>query len=224
MSKDHASEAIEEIHQLTKHRLSQDQLFIESIIYSNTRLKLAVLERNEKYDLVRLPSSYLYAHIGLFFAIVMVIAISLSGAAEQTRDSLGMIFTCVVFSAGGYGFIWYFNDRAKKANPLWTYDPASQRLCLKSTKRIIACDNLCCLIALSSIGAKANKPEKSNSELKLIYLVDGRPESFTLTKTTDSYLPRYDDEAKQIADILNIPYLHADRTFHTGQYMIERIV
>lgn len=224
MPKNHTSDAIEEIHQLTNHRLSQSQLFIESIIYSNSRLKLAVLERGGKYDLIWLPSSYLFAHIGLVFAIIMVFTICVSGAVEQTKDALGMILTCVVFAAGGYGLIWYFNDRAQKANPLWTFEPASNRLKVKSVRRMIASDNLCCLIALSSIGAKANKPEKSTSELKLIYLVDGRPESFIIAKTTNSYLPRYDDEAKQITEILKVPYLHIDCTFHTGQFKIERIV
>ncbi|MCB9874954.1 MAG: hypothetical protein H6821_12325 [Planctomycetaceae bacterium] len=212
--------AIEEVARLTNVRVRPAQLFIESIIYSNCRLKLAVVRGSERIDLVRVPSNYLFAHCGLAFAIVFSgLLIFMEGLSEVS----GACVAALVAAGGGYGLTMWHNRRAEQQNPILSYDTQRQRLFISSKQIEVGRGELLFMLALSSIPFKANKPNGSSSELKLVFNYGGQVDSAVLAKVSTSWVKGFDAEILPFVEALGILHLHADRDIGNGSYTIARI-
>ncbi len=212
------SNAIQEIAAKTGARVREPHLYVESIVYSNCRLKLEVVTNGGCVWLVRVPASYWYSHGSLAISIVAVIvAIALQAYIVQ------VMVVCLVLTSSLYGLTKWHNDKAKRGNPIFSYDKSSNLLTITSKSLKVPRSSLSAILAVSSIGLKSHKPEKSYGELKLIYSHNNVPESVVIAKTTDEWLKRFDDEILPFVEALQIPYIHADRAIDTGRFTIDRV-
>ena len=215
-----ADTTIEKMARLTGVRLSRDHLFIESTIFSNVRLKLGMVEKEARIELVRIPSTYLFAHCVFGFTILSIGTLAFVNPEVRT---VGPLVTAGIIAGGGYAVTAWFNRRAERENPLLEYNVQTQRIRIPSRKLTIGRDEMPFVLALSSIPCRANKPEKSSSELKLLFCSDDQVNSFILAGVTTGWVKDFDADILPFVEALQIPFVHADRAFHDGKFTIERV-
>lgn len=226
MTSSRAKKAVDEIAELTGATIREDHLFLESIVMSNSRLKLAISKVDDRVEVNRIPASFLWAHLMIPFALI---PISLIANAEVQKgnpaEAIKAMIVAVIVIAGGYGFIAWVNKKAKRENPVLSYDLKKKLLIAGPQRRRINRDAILCIIALASVPRRANKPT-TRSELKLIYRADTSTgtDFVVIARNSQAHLPGYDDEITPFARGLKIPYLHATRSIVSKGFEIERIV
>lgn len=218
--------AIHDIAELTGVEISEDNLFLESIVMSNSRLRLKVSKVGDCVEVTRIPASHLWGH---FTMLCVVITFSIFGFVEAQQINSAGVVKAVVWStiiiASGYGFIAWVNKKAVCENPVLSYDLKKKLLIAGLQRRRIKRDAILCIIALASVPRRANKPS-IRSELKLIYRADTSTgfDSVVIARNSKPHLPDYDDEITPFARGLKIPYLHVERSIVGKDFEIDRIV
>lgn len=216
--------AIHDIAELTGVEISEDHLFLESIVMSNSRLRLKVSKVGDCVEVNRIPASYLWGH---FTMLCAVITFSIFGFVEAQQINSVDVVKAVVWSAviiaSGYGFIAWVNKTAIRENPVLSYDLKKKLLIAGPQRRRIKRDAILCIIALANVPRRANKPS-TRSELKLVYRADTSTGSVVIARNSKPHLPDYDDEITPFARGLKIPYLHVERSIVGKDFEIDRVV
>jgi hypothetical protein len=226
MKSSQAKKAVEKIAELTGAEISEDNLFLESIVMSNARLRLAISKVGDCVEMNRIPASYFWGH---FTMLCSVIGICIFGFLEaqqsSTVENVKAIIWSVIIITSGYGFIAWVNRKAERENPVLSYDLKKKLLVAGPQRRRIKRDAILCIIALASVPRRANKPQ-TRSELKLIYRSDtGTGFDFAvIARNSKPHLPDYDDEITPFARGLKIPYLHVSRSIVGKDFDVNRIV
>lgn len=218
--------AVENISELIDARVSEDHLFLESVVVSNARLRLDVRKVNDRVEVNRVPASYFWGH---FTLLCTVITFSIFGVVEaqqiNSTDAVKAFVTAVAMIVSGYGFIVWINKKAERENPVLSYDLKKKLLIAGPQRRRIKREAILCIITLASVPRRANKPQ-TRSELKLIYRAETSTgtDFVVIARNSKPHLPAYDDEITPFARGLKIPYLHVTRSIVGKNFEIERIV
>jgi uncharacterized protein YxeA len=119
MKSSQAKKAVEKIAELTGAEISEDNLFLESIVMSNARLRLAISKVGDCVEMNRIPASYFWGH---FTMLCSVIGICIFGFLEaqqsSTVENVKAIIWSVIIITSGYGFIAWVNRKAERENPV----------------------------------------------------------------------------------------------------------
>ncbi len=225
MTSSRTKKAVDEIAELTGARISEDHLFLESIVTSNARLKLAISKADGRVEVNRIPASFLWAHLMLPCVLIPISIIAYAEAQKgNPADAIQAMIVAVMVIASGYGFIAWVNRKAIRENPVLSYDLKKKLLIAGPQKRRINRDTILCVIALASVPRRANKPS-TRSELKLVYRTDTSTgsDSVNIARNSKPYLPAYDDEITPFVRGLKIPYIHVTRDIVGRDFEIERI-
>ncbi len=225
MKSSQAKKAVEDIAELTDAEISEENVFLESIVTSNTRLRLSTSKVGDCVEVNRIPASFLWGHLTIPCALIPLSFIAYAEIQKgNPAEAIQALIVAVVVIAGGYGFIAWINQKAKRENPVLSYDLKKKLLIAGPKRRRIKRDAIQCIIALASVPRRANKP-MIRSELKLVYRADTSTgfDSVNIARNSKPYLPAYDDEITPFARGLKIPYLHVNLRRKEG-YEIERIV
>lgn len=226
MKSSQAKKAVDEIARLTGAEISDGNLFLESIVMSNTRLRLDVSKVNDRVDVNRIPATFLWAHLMLPCTLIPLSIIAYAEVQKGNPvDAIKAMIVAVIVTAGGYGFIAWVNTKAKRENPVLSYDLKKKLLIAGPQRRRIKRDAILCIIALASVPRRANKPS-TRSELKLIYRADNSTgtDFVVIARNSQAHLPGYDDEITPFARGLKIPYLHVSQSIVGKDFEIDRIV
>lgn len=226
MKPSQVKKAVEEIAELTGARISEDNLFLESIVMSNTRLKLSISKVEDRIEVNRIPASFLWGHLMIPCALIPLSIIAYAEVQKgNPAEAIKAMIVAVIVIAGGYGFIAWVNRKAIRENPVLSYDRKKKLLIAGPQRRRIKRDAILCIIALASVPRRANKPQ-TRSELKLIFRSDTSTgtDSVNIARNSKPHLPAYDDEIAPFARELKIPYLHVTRSIVSKGFEIERIV
>lgn len=212
------AEAIKQIQQMTGVTIDREHLFLEDRWHNNSRLKLAIHERGEILDLVRVPDSFFFVHSA---AVLVLIATLLFFLLVPLQEAIGIVASLWVATAGGYWLTAWINERARKKNPILSYHTAKQVLRIKALDKTLPRDDLCFLMSLQSTAARAYKPEGGRTELKLIYQQNGQIKSEAIAKGGHGGVGNYDQEILPYAKTLGIRLLHVYRPMHNAPLKIS---
>lgn len=211
--------AIDQIETLTGTRIRRQHLFIESRAgRSNSRLKLAMSENANDVSLVRLLDRYWSAHGGLAFAILF------SGVLftiEGVKETWGASLAAFIAVAGGYGLTAWHNRKAERTNPILTFNTQTKLIRGSALSEAISHDDVCFLMAISSVGATENKPETSFNELKLVFLDNGAIRSAILAKGGHSGEHSYDKEILPFVQALRTRLLWVNRPINRESFSVS---
>ena len=225
MKSSRAQKAVEDIAELTGVEISEENVFLESIVTSNARLRLGISKVDGRVEVNRIPATFLWAHLMMPCTTIPFSIIAFMEAQKgNSTDVVKLIFLSILSVVLCYGFIIWVNRKAIRENPVLSYDLKKKLLIAGPQRRRIKRDAIQCIIALASIPRKAHRPTK-RSELKLIFRADTSTgfDFVVIARNLKPYLPDYDDEITPFARGLKIPYLHVNLRRKEG-YKIERIV
>jgi len=211
--------AIDQIETLTGTRIRKQQLFIESRGgRSSCRLKLAMTANASEVSLFRLPDRYWSAHGGLAFAIFFSVVLF---TIEGVKETWGAALAAFIAAAGGYGLTAWHNRRAERTNPILTFNAQTKLIRGSALSAAIDHDDVCFLMAISSVGATENKPESSFNEFKLIFLVNGEARSAILAKGGRSGEHSYDKEVLPFVRALRTKLLYVNRPIKNKPFSVS---
>jgi hypothetical protein len=195
MKSSQAKKAVEKIAELTGAEISEDNLFLESIVMSNARLRLAISKVGDCVEMNRIPASYFWGH---FTMLCSVIGICIFGFLEaqqsSTVENVKAIIWSVIIITSGYGFIAWVNRKAERENPVLSYDLKKKLLVAGPQRRRI----------------------KRDAGTGFDFAV--------IARNSKPHLPDYDDEITPFARGLKIPYLHVSRSIVGKDFDVNRIV
>lgn len=218
--------AIDDIRELIGEEIGETHLYLESIVTSNARLRLAISKVDNRVEVNRVPASYLWGHFTAVTAVATCAAIAFGQAQEGAPANLfGLISVSTVIACGGYGFIKWVNMKAAREDPILNYDLKKRLLIAGPRRKRIERDDILCIIALASIPHRANKP-MTRSELKVVFRANSSSgtDSVVIARNTKPHLPVYDDEITPFARGLKVPYLHVKRDIARKDFEVIRIV
>ena len=225
MKSSSAKNAVDDISEVIGAEFSEDHLFLESIVTSNTRLRLDVSKVGDSVEVNRIPATYLWGHFVMLCAVIPLSVIGFQAAHKgNSAEAIKAAITAVVVTFSGYGFIAWVNRKAERENPVLSYELKKKLLIAGPKRRRIKRSQLLCIIALASVPCRANKPA-TRSELKIIFRADAGTgtDSVTIARNSKAHLPDYDDEIAPFALGLKIPYLHVTRNIVDKSFEIDRI-
>lgn len=220
-----AKAAAEEIAQLSDQRVRDRDLYLTPRrMFSTDRLKLNIVQNGQRFDIVRVASSYLFAHLSAASAVVFVVTIVIFAESAETGEVIGIGLCSLTVAGCFYGHTGWVNRTAARENPIISYQRRSGRLKIASTGTIINRREVGPMLALASTRMNAHKPESNHGELKLLYHSGGRPGSVVLVTHHNGWMPRFDQQILPFVEELKLPYFHVERNIGSGEFSVDRVV
>lgn len=103
MKSSSAKKAVDDISELIGAALSEDHLFLESVVVSNIRLRLAVRKVNDRVEVNRVPASYFWGHFTLLCTVITFSTFGVMEAQEiNSADLVKAVVTAVAMIVSGY--------------------------------------------------------------------------------------------------------------------------
>lgn len=224
MKNSSASWAVEQIRKLTGQSVREKDLYLTARgLFTTYRLRLEVVESGHLINLVRAPSSYLFAHIAAASAVLFAGVLFAVATKDDLTGAIGASVSGAIAAGCFYWHTRYVNDRAARENPVLSYSSRSKRLSIPSKDVVLEPEDLGVFLGISGIYYNAHKPESSRAELKLVFNNDGHADWIVLATHFNGWLKKFDPQIIPFAEATGIPWLHVDRNIGSGKFTVDRV-
>jgi uncharacterized membrane protein len=224
MRQSFAKSAVDQISQLTGKYVRDKDLYLASkSLFTTFRLRLDVVRSDKRIDLVRVPSSYLFAHVAAISAAVFAGSWIFLAPKEEQANPFILVAVCALAAGFFYAHTMWVNKTAAEENPVLSYDLRSKKLAVPSKRAILDRDDIGVMLGIAGIHFKAHKPETSRGELKFVFTNRGAIDFVVLATHFNAGMQNFDAQITPFVKVLKIPYLHVNRNIGNGKFTVDRV-